>query len=260
MALKAVLNDSSALTEALKPFYVEKDGKFVLDVEPVEGFALEDVTGLKSALGSERTSREKLEKQIAKFKDLDPDKAREALTKLDELSKFDPEKEADKIASKKLESATAQLLEKHTQEIGAKEQRITTLSGAVDKLLRRSAATQAIAEEKGSVDLLLPHVLEHTRVKETDSGFEVEVIDVKGNVRIADGKGTPMTIAGLVAEMRQSEKFGRAFEASGKSGSGKPPGNGGGGAATKKSDFKTEKERAAWVTANGMDAYNALPD
>jgi hypothetical protein len=261
MGLKAVLNDSSALTDALKPFYVEKDGKFVLDVEPVDGYALEDVAGLKTALGKERTSREKLEKDVIKFKDIDPDKARIALAELEELKKIDPNTEADKIANTKFEAAKAQLLEKHTGELKTKDDRIGTLSSAVDKLLRESQATAAIANHKGSVDLLLPHVLSHTRIKEVDGKFTTEVIDKDGNVRIADGKGTPMTIDGLVAEMRQSETFGRAFEASGHSGSGKPPGNGAGGAGVKrKSEFKTEKERAAWVDANGMDAYNKLPD
>lgn len=110
------------------------------------------------------------------------------------------------------------------------------------------------------MDLLLPHVRTHTRVKEVDGKFYVEVIDKDGNARIADGKGTPMTIQGLVAEMRGSDTFGRAFEGSGNSGSGKQPGHGGGGAAKKKSDFKSEKERAQWVEANGLAAYNALPD
>lgn len=260
MALKALLESLDGLNDDLKAHYVEKDGKFVLGVEPVGGYSLEDVSGLKTALGKERTQREKLERDVVKFKDIDPDKARTALTELEELKKLDPASEADKIANGKFEAAKAQLLEKHTKEIGTRDERINTLSGAVDKLLREAQATAAIADAKGSVELLLPHVLAHTRVKEVDGKFIVEVIDHDGNVKISDAKGTPMTIQGLVAEMRASDTFGRAFDGSGHSGSGKQPGSGGGGAAVKKSDFKTEKERAAWVEKNGLTAYSALPD
>lgn len=235
MALKAVLTSLDAAPEALREHYAEKDGKFYLSVDAVDGYALEDVTGLKSALGAERTKREQLEASVVKFKDLDPDKARAALTELEELKKIDPSKEADKIASSKFEAAKAQLLEKHGEEIGTREERIGKLTGAVDKLVRQAAATAAIAEAKGSIELLLPHVLSSTRVKETEDGdFVVEVVDAKGNVRIGDAKGSPMDLKGLISEMRASDTYARAFDGDGHSGTGKEAdkgdgGNGGGG-------------------------------
>lgn len=230
MALKAILDTLDDAPEAVRSEYEERDGKFYLSVEPVGGYALEDVTGLKTALGKERTTREQLEKTVVKFKDLDPDRARTALAELEELKKLDPTAEADKIANTKFEAAKSQLLEKHGQEIGQRDERIGKLTGSVDKLVRRSAAVQAIAEAKGSVELLLPHVLGATRVKEGDDGeFSVEIIDAAGNVRIGNSKGEPMTLAGLLAEMRETEAFGRAFDGDGQSGSGKQHDNGGGG-------------------------------
>ena len=114
----------------------------------------------------------------------------------------------------------------------------------MDKLVRQAAATSAIAEAKGSVELLLPHVLANTRVKETDDGdFVVEVVDAKGNVRIGDSKGAPMDLKGLVAEMRQHETFARAFEGDGHSGTGKEADKGGG---AKRGDVSGNRsERAA---------------
>lgn len=262
MALKAILEKIEDAPEALREHYTEQDGKFVLAVDPVGGFALEDVGGLKTALGKERTQREKLERDVVRFKDIDPDKAREALSKLQELGDLDPTKEADRIANTKFEAAKSQLLEKHNQELGQRDDRIGKLTGSLDKLVRQAAATAALAEAKGSVDLLLPHVLASTRVKETDAGeFVLEVVDPNGNVRIGNAKGEPMSIKDLVAEMRRSDTFARAFEGSGQSGSGTQPGHGAGGAgAKKKSDFKSEKERADFVEKNGMAAYSALPD
>jgi hypothetical protein len=224
MALKAILEKIDDAPEALREHYTEQDGKFVLSVEPVGGYALEDVSGLKSALGKERTTRENLEKEVVKYKDLDPDRARAALAELDELKKIDPSKEADKIANGKFEAAKVQLLEQHTKEVKAKDDRIATLTGAVDGLTRKQQATLALAEAKGSVELLLPHVLAHTRVKEADDGsFSVEVVDAAGNVRIADAQGTPMDVKGLVAEMRKSETFARAFDGDGHTGTDKKP-------------------------------------
>ena len=231
MALKAVIDSADAIPQGMADYYTEKDGKFVLAVEPVGGYALEDITGLKNALGTERTRAETLERTVAKFKDLDPDKARTALAELEELKKLDPTAEADKIANAKFEAAKAQLLEKHGDEINTRDERVNALLGSVDRLVRQSAAVKAIADARGSVDLLLPHVLGHTRVVEKDGDFVVEVVDRAGNVRIGNSKGDPMDLAGLLAEMRASEVFGRAFDGDGQSGSGKQHDSGAPGAS-----------------------------
>lgn len=248
--LEPFVDSLDAVPEALRDAYVERDGKFFLNVISKGGFALEDVSGLKTALGKERTTREALERQVVKFKDLDPDKAREALAKLEEFTQIDPAKEADKIANTKFEAAKAQLLEKHTSETTALNERVAHLTKTVEGLLIDAAATQALAEAKGSVDLLLPHVRAHTRVKEVDGKFTVEVVDKDGNVKIADAKGTPMDIAGFVAEMKSSETFGRAFDASGNTGSGKQPGSGGGAPGATKGNFGGSREERAAAIAS----------
>lgn len=257
--LEPFVDSLDAAPEALRDAYVERDGKFFLNVASKDGFALEDVSGLKTALGKERTTREALEKQVIKFKDLDPDKAREALAKLDELAQIDPAKEADKIANTKFEAAKAQLLEKHTGEITTRDERISHLTRTVEGLLIDNAATAAIAEAKGSVDLLLPHVRAHTRVKETDGKFTVEVIDKDGNVKIADAKGAPQDIKGLIAEMKASEIFGRAFEASGNTGSGKLPNNGAGGTGQLKRSQMSPGAKAEFIREHGQEAFLKLP-
>lgn len=262
MALKAILeaDEHKALGDGMKSEYVEKDGKFYLDVVPVSGFALEDVTGLKTTLGAERTQRSNLEKTLEKFKDLDPEKARTALTELEELRAIDPQKEADKLANTKFEAAKSQLVSKHNQEKTLIEQRNAFLVKTVEELLVDSVATAAIAEAKGSIELLLPHVKSSTRVKEDNGKFSVEVIDKDGNSRIADSKGGAMSIKGLIAEMRESETFGRAFEGDGVTGSGKRPGSPGGGMPTglKRSTMTPEQKRE-YQQKHGQTAYLKLP-
>lgn len=254
MALRAIVDKLEDAPEALREHYragtAEEgaEGKFVLGVEAVGGWALEDVSGLKTTFSKEMTERKRLAKELERFKDLDPDKAREALVKVEEFGAIDPAKEADKLANSKFEAAKAQLLEKHTSEIKARDDRNTYLTNTVDELVRVSRATAALAEAKGSVDLLLPHVLKNTRTVEKDGKFAVEVIDAEGNVRIADGKGTPMDLKGLVAEMRQSEVYSRAFEGDGQSGTGKTADTLGGGA--QKGDFGgSREERQAAIAA-----------
>jgi hypothetical protein len=267
MSLKAIVETIDVVPEAARGFYQEQDGKFILQVEPVDGFALEDVAGLKSTLGKELTLRKKLEKDVLKFKDIDPDKARDALAKLEELGSLDPAKEADKIANTKFEAAKAQLLERHNGELQTRDGKIGKLTKTVENLLIDQAATAALAEAKGSVDLLLPHVQRHTRVRENDDGsFVVEVVDKAGNARIGNGRGDPMTIKELVQEMRQSDAFGRAFEGSGQSGSGTRPNSGGGnpGGRITWDDLQgttpaQRAKRAAFVDQFGHEAYQALP-
>lgn len=251
MALKAIVEKLEDIAEPLREHYragaAEEglEGRFVLAVEGSSGYALENVDGLKSALGKERTTREKLERDVVKFKDIDPDKARTALAELDELKKLDPAKEADKIANGKFEAAKAQLIQAHQTEIGQREERIGHLARTVEGLLVDAVATTALAEAKGSVELLLPHVRAHVKVKELDGKFGVEVVDKDGNARIADAKGTPMDIKGLVAEMRQSETFGRAFEADGHDGQGKKQDTSSSG--PKKGDISgSRQDRAAY--------------
>jgi hypothetical protein len=63
--------------------------------------------------------------------------------------------------------------------------------------------------------------------------------------------------------MRSTELYGRAFEGSGQSGGGTPPGNGGGGPAGRvtKADLQTDrKKRAAFIDQYGVAAYTALPE
>jgi hypothetical protein len=253
MALKALVETIDLVPEDARGFYKEADGKFILDVESVDGFALEDVSGLKNTLGKEMTLRKKLEKDVIKFKDIDPDKARDALARLEELGNIDPAKDADKIVAERLEAAKRQLLEKHGEELKTRDGRIGQLTKTVESLLIDQAATVALAEAKGSVELLLPHVQRHTRVREDGDRFVVEVVDKDGNARIGNSKGDPMTIADLVQEMRKSEAFGRAFDGDGQSGSGMPPNKSGesggnrGGIPKSWADAKTDEEKAAFL-------------
>lgn len=239
MALKAILDSIDSLPDAIKAEYrpgtadEKLEGKFVLAVDAVSGFALENVDGLKSALGSERQTRQQLEGKITAFGDLDPVKVKTDLEKYEALKAIDPKQEAGKLAEAQFESAKAQLIAQHQQELEPLKGETQKLRGEVSKLLVDAAAVTALSNAKGSTDLLLPHVQRHTRVAEKDGKFVVEVIDGSGVPRIGDSQGNPMTIDQLVSEMKKDSKFARAFDADEPEGSGNRPSNAPNGGAQK---------------------------
>jgi len=229
MGLKAFYATQDEVPEALREYYVEKDGKFMLDAEGVE-----DVTGLKTALGKERTDRRAAEAALKTYQEAvgtDPVKAKEGLTRLAELSNFDPTKEAEKIAETKMRTREAQLIEKHQQALNDVTSKSARVMKQLQKVLVDNAALTAITEAKGAPELLLPIVRDKVRLREDGEQFFVEVLDAQGNPRIGDTQGSPMTIPQLIAELKASPTYGRAFEPSGASGSGAPASGGAGSSA-----------------------------
>lgn len=252
--LKAVVDEAP---QGLEEHYTKRDdGKFQLSVEAVDGVSLENVGGLKSALSKERASREAFERKLKVFGDLDPDAARSALEELEELRKIDPSKEADRLAQEKTAAALKKVADKHSAEIKTRDDAVARMNATVDSLIRRQQATAAIAAARGSVDLLLPHILSKTRTVEKDGEFSVVVVGDDGNV-VVDSSGKNVTITQLVDEMRQNEIYGRAFDASGNSGSGKGPASTGG--AGQKRSAMSAAEKSAYIEKYGQDRYLRLP-
>ena len=219
MALNAVVTDIESVPEEVRSFYKpSEDGtKHILDVQGAEGYELENTSALRSALGKERQSVADLSKRLKTYDGLDPDAARTALSKVEEIASFDPEQKVQEA----LEQRQKQLLQKHAQEIENVQKERDVLLSELEQNLITSAATKAIANSKGSVDLLLPHVKNQTRMRRLETGqYIAEVVDSAGTPRIGDAQGNPMTIPQLIEEMKTSEAFMRAFEPSGATGTG----------------------------------------
>lgn len=229
MALKAVIDETehAALADALKSEYKQReDGKFQLDVISFTAgdttIELANTSSLRKALAEERTNAKTAKAALSKYEGLDAEEARRALEVAAELKGM---KLDDKIQLA-LKARTDELVAAHQKEQAKLTGEMKELTGQLEQHVIISQAAKAISENKGSVELLMPHVLRHARMRKTDQGrFIAEVIDADGNVR-ADGNGASMTIAGLIAEMRNDDKYARAFDASGASGSGASAGSG----------------------------------
>jgi hypothetical protein len=66
MALKALLDTLEGVDDAVKPFYAEKDGKFVLSVDGIDDHP--DVASLRNAYGRTKEDREKAKRDVDTLK------------------------------------------------------------------------------------------------------------------------------------------------------------------------------------------------
>ena len=249
--LKAVVTDLNEIDEGHRGFYVQKDGKFFLNVTPVDGFQLDNTTGLKTALGAERNNVAVLTEQlkpyqgldaaaartaierIAAFGEITPDAAKTALETAQRLSALDPGKEAEKIANEKLETLKGQLSAQFnlretelTTQVNGYKSTVESLTGQLQSLMADSQIKSEVAkanpldDARDAIELL---VNKFVRSSMKDGKVVVDVIDQNGNPRIKDHNGTPFTVADLVAEIRESRAS--LFKPEEKRGMGTNPGN-----------------------------------
>jgi hypothetical protein len=235
--LEAFVESLDNVPEAVQSEYKQVEGGYQLDVKEVKGYALENIEGLRSALGKERNSNSTLTKELNKIKKefdgIDPMelvgvKAQldDVQQKYDELLSIDPESKSDEIAAQKVKDkmtkAQKDWEKQYNKEVGTRDEKITTLTSQLQNLMIHSTAVKALAENGAgdSVDLLLPHVLKNTKLVENDGKMEVHVVDSEGNPRVrSDGRN--MSIEDLMPEFK--DKWPNAFNANVKSGGGTPP-------------------------------------
>lgn len=260
MGLKAVVEDLETIPEAQRELYKEQDGKYVLDAEVDDHPA---VRGLKSAHERVKEEERKARERLKQFGDVDPERVQQMLRDAEER-----EQERAKKAGE-FDQLKSQLVEKHQAELKKATERGGVIERALHHALAESVAVQEIAKAKGSTKLLLPHVLKQIKIVEDESAtepaarFRAVVVDSKGNPRVGDAQGTPMTIAALIAEFRENQDFAGAFQGSGASGSGaagsdRPAGPA--GTVRTKADLKTDAQKAAYIGKHGRQAFIDLPE
>ena len=258
MPLKAVVKDIEQIEETQRSLYRhdEESGMHILDVESVDGWSLEDVQGLKKALGAARGNVSDLEGKLYQFEGIDPKKAKQALKKVDEFSKIDPEKEADRIAEEKFKSVESQLVEKHTSEKAELQGEIQSLKGLVDKL--GVDAKLDIAMDKAGVipegkDILKPYVRKFLKPEIKGDDLEVNVIDENGGPIIKDGSANHMDLNDLVVSMK--EKLPHIFKGSGQSGSSSKTSN-----QASQTYANNPYTKGSWNLTEQMKLENKNPD
>lgn len=95
---------------------------------------------------------------------------------------------------------------------------LTDLRQRGDGYFKESVAATAIAQAKGSIPLLLPHLQDNLQVTENAGEIFLQVI-MDGKPRLRDS-GEAFTVNDLLGEMKTSPTFARAFDGGGIAGGG----------------------------------------
>lgn len=194
------------------------DGKFSLHADLAKKL---DVSGLTTALDKERKANKASKEGLTAWTKLGlGETVEDATNKLKELN----ERATNGDGKANWEKLKADLENGHAKALGDKDKEVQGMRKTLEEHLVDKEAVTAISELKGSAALLLPHVRSTVKVFEEGGKYVVRVVDKEGDPR-GDGKGGFMGIKDLVAEMKASAEFGRAFEATGTGGGGKPPGS-----------------------------------
>lgn len=237
MPLDPVVEDVSGLSENLQSEYAKgDDGRFYLQVNSAEGFELANTGNLKKSLEAERSERSKASKTLkefqSKFDGIDPDQARTALEKIEQLGEdTDVESRVNTLLEqkqqqlqKKYEAENQKIRQDLEKKAGQVDEQNKSLKSQLEKTMIRNEAMNAISAEGGSVPLLMPVIQGMTQMKQDDDGtYRVAIIDPEtGNERLSTKTGSSelMSIRELVKEMKSNEDYGRAFEGTNASGSG----------------------------------------
>lgn len=258
MALPLIVDSIDKIPDAIRGEYTEKDGKFHLNLEGDVPDPNESVA-LRKALENSRRVEKELQKKVAKWEKLgkSDDEIAELLRSTEEAERKKAEEAGDhqKILKQLQDKWDKERADLETELNAARNSERSAIIGTSVM----SALTKAGATEEG-IDLL-PDRLSGRIKYETEDGRRVlKIMQADGETPMAgSGKDGTATFDDLVKE--SVEKWPSLFKGTGQNGSGKQPDKGAGRAGVKrKSDFKSEKERAAWVEANGFDAYKSLPD
>jgi len=258
MKLKLVLSSLDGLDEALKQFYVERDGKFFLDAEPAEGLEVADVSKTMRALEAERRISREANAKVKAFEGLDADAARDALAKLEELG---DDATVQKKVDARVAAREAQLSKLHNEAIEKATKRAERLEVNLKEQLIDHAATDALLKAGGRVKLMLPHVRDHIRMRETEDGrFEAEVVGADGSPRIGGLDGRAMTIPQLVEELKGLDEFKSGFDGTGHSGTGaQPSARTSGSGSTHRISAQDAKDHAKYQAAKDAAEKAGVP-
>lgn len=248
------------IPQDLRGLYVEQklpDGKvfFTPNVKAVDGWGLENVQGLKGALGATKEELKAASAKLKSFEGLDPEAARVALAKVEEMKTWTPEQKVKETIAAAV-AAERQKFEPKMNEMTQKYQKLTSI---VTRGHVESEAIKAIANHKGEPAFILPVI--HSRVKpeynEATGEVTYTVMEANGTTPMYSRKpnsGTEtMKIDEFVELLKTDPVYSKAFEGSRAVGSGSSGSSGSAGStiritkaeATNHQAYVAAKERAA---------------
>lgn len=256
MALALTVDNIEDIPETVRGAYVEKDGKFHLDVE------IEDSTPLKTRLSLEQGNRAALEKKMKAWAALG--KTPEEIAELLQTIASQEEENAKKSGN------FEKLLQQHQAKAATEKDalvaelnaaRTSERSAVVGERVQGQLAKLGATEE--GIELLPDRLASRIKFETVNGVRKLTIMQADGDTPMAGtAQDGTATLEDLVKEAQK--KYPSLFKGNNSGGGGKlandRQNSATPGSVARKSDFKTEKDRAAYVTANGMAAYKALPN
>ena len=221
MPLRARLDSLDGLPDSVKELYASRDGKYVLDVETVGDFALENIGGLKHTLQEWKAKHERQREKLDAFGSYTPEQVEAALAKLAEP---EPTPAGDKTPWREAKTALEAKIAQLEKLAGDLEKKNEATVGQLRKQLVDNASLEAINKVGGNAKMLLPALrnIVDMRPKDGTDEWQQVILDEHKNVRedFRNGQMVPLQVTDLVAELRQDSEWSGAFPSSGASGSG----------------------------------------
>ena len=249
MGLKFEVASLDEVDEPLRSLYAESNGKFVLGVEGVVP---------KSKLDEFRNNNvdlsRKLEDLTSKYKDIDPElyaSLTEEHRKLKDKKLIDAGK-IDELVEDRVKEMRKTL---ESERDGYKGQ-FTETRSRLEKVLIDNEASR-FAVEMGCVETALDDIVMRARSQfKLDKNDHAVAIDGERTLYGADGV-TPLSIKEWMNAL--VKKAPHLFKQSSGGGAGGSKQGAGSSSIKSKADFKSAKEKAAFITEHGREAYLNLP-
>lgn len=142
MKIKAILKNLEDAPQAMREFYEEKDGVYILAIEGVQEHP--DVTGLKKALDDEKEFRRKRTKELE-----EANKKLERVPDDFDIDEYNRLKDSDggKV-DEKLKEQRERLTAQHKKELEKKDQEIRERDELINSQVKMSTLRKALTEAK----------------------------------------------------------------------------------------------------------------
>lgn len=218
MPFRIVADSLTDLPEGLRQAAKQSGEKFVVEAL-ADGWAVENVQGLKRALEEEREASAAAKARAKAFDGLDPAQAaaaREALEKL----------QAGQLkGSKEIEDWRLSVEKKMAEERAKLEAKLNARTAALRDRMVKGELAPVVAKMGGSesMDAILTLAQQFVRIDEdADGNLKHSIVDAGGKPRVTkkSGSSDPMSFDELIAEMRDASSTRGLFKAQATGGSG----------------------------------------
>lgn len=217
--MKAFVKNLENVPEQYRDLYKQVEGGWLLQVESSEGYALENVTGLKNTILTKNQEIQKLKDKAAENADLDIEQLKKDSAKWQEIKDLDP----DEQAAKKVRQAIKTRDEEHSRVIAKRDEREGKLMDKLKSTGLESIKT-AIAKAGGRPEWAMDYLKKAVKIELND---DLEVVTtfveedgVTPMVDFENGREISVGVDRFVEKMQNSDTYGGIFKTPASGGNG----------------------------------------